>query len=253
MFRYPGKPVVTCKCCRHSLTVIFFLYLFGIQSAWRTALHELKIENLHFHDLLRHEAISRFFELGTLNVIEVAAISRPSLPEHVETIQYTFGLINLSVNSDARRKPNQQNRSLFCSLPGNGREQKRASRCDSEWFRPGNKRSHKRTGHISCQRVAATNTGTSRPARESASLTPGELPANIDERVMILSINKLKDSLMIEQLQSDFFILDIYLLPDSRFAYPETFILPEKLIHRKTKYSPAEKYAVWTLNSIYVQ
>lgn len=24
---------------------------------------------------------------------------------------------------------------------------------------------------------------------------------------------------MIEQLQSDFFILDIYLLPDSRFAY----------------------------------
>lgn len=25
MFRYPGKPVITCKCCRHSLTVIFFL------------------------------------------------------------------------------------------------------------------------------------------------------------------------------------------------------------------------------------
>ncbi|WP_396018798.1 site-specific integrase, partial [Escherichia coli] len=41
----------------------------GFKSAWRTALHELKIENLHFHDL-RHEAISRFFELGTLNVIE---------------------------------------------------------------------------------------------------------------------------------------------------------------------------------------
>ena len=35
---------------------------------------DLKIENLHFHDL-RHEAISRFFELGTLNVMEVAAIS----------------------------------------------------------------------------------------------------------------------------------------------------------------------------------
>ncbi len=46
----------------------------GFKSARRTALLDLKIENLHFHDL-RHEAISRFFELGTLNVIEVAAIS----------------------------------------------------------------------------------------------------------------------------------------------------------------------------------
>ncbi|WP_312772332.1 tyrosine-type recombinase/integrase, partial [Escherichia coli] len=46
----------------------------GFKSAWRNALKELSIENLHFHDL-RHEAISRFFELGTLNVMEVAAIS----------------------------------------------------------------------------------------------------------------------------------------------------------------------------------
>ncbi len=35
---------------------------------------KLGIENLHFHDL-RHEAISRFFELGTLDMMEVAAIS----------------------------------------------------------------------------------------------------------------------------------------------------------------------------------
>lgn len=46
----------------------------GFKSAWRLSLQRLKIEDLHFHDL-RHEAISRFFELGTLNVMEVAAIS----------------------------------------------------------------------------------------------------------------------------------------------------------------------------------
>ncbi|AVQ89146.1 site-specific integrase (plasmid) [Plesiomonas shigelloides] len=46
----------------------------GLKSAWRTATIALKIDDLHFHDL-RHEAISRFVELGTLNLIEVAAIS----------------------------------------------------------------------------------------------------------------------------------------------------------------------------------
>ena len=35
---------------------------------------KLGIEDLHFHDL-RHEAISRLFELGTLDAMEVAAIS----------------------------------------------------------------------------------------------------------------------------------------------------------------------------------
>lgn len=40
--------------------------------------------------------------------------------------------------------------------------------CQSGIWLGGNKeRSHKRTGHISCQRVAATNTGTSRPARRT--------------------------------------------------------------------------------------
>lgn len=46
----------------------------GIKSTWRFMMHKLKIEDLHFHDL-RHEACSRFFELGTLDVMEVAAIS----------------------------------------------------------------------------------------------------------------------------------------------------------------------------------
>lgn len=46
----------------------------GFKSAWRGAVQALHIEDLHFHDL-RHEAISRLFELGTLNIMEVASIS----------------------------------------------------------------------------------------------------------------------------------------------------------------------------------
>lgn len=46
----------------------------GFKSAWRSAILALNIQDLHFHDL-RHEAISRFVELGTLNLLEVAAIS----------------------------------------------------------------------------------------------------------------------------------------------------------------------------------
>lgn len=37
-------------------------------------LQRLGIEDLHFHDL-RHEACSRLFELGTLDIMEIAAIS----------------------------------------------------------------------------------------------------------------------------------------------------------------------------------
>lgn len=46
----------------------------GFKSAWREVIQALGIVDLHFHDL-RHEAISRLFELGTLNVMEIAAIS----------------------------------------------------------------------------------------------------------------------------------------------------------------------------------
>lgn len=46
----------------------------GLKSTWRYMLQRLGIEDLHFHDL-RHEAISRLFELGTLDMMEVAAIS----------------------------------------------------------------------------------------------------------------------------------------------------------------------------------
>ncbi|HCA3439753.1 TPA: site-specific integrase [Salmonella enterica subsp. salamae serovar 35:g,m,s,t:-] len=46
----------------------------GFKSAWRAAKTALGIEDLHFHDL-RHEAISRLYELGTLTDLEIAAIS----------------------------------------------------------------------------------------------------------------------------------------------------------------------------------
>lgn len=46
----------------------------GLKSTWRFMLKKLGIEDLHFHDL-RHEAISRLFELGSLDMMEVAAIS----------------------------------------------------------------------------------------------------------------------------------------------------------------------------------
>lgn len=46
----------------------------GLKSMWRHMLKKLGIEDLHFHDL-RHEAVSRLFELGTMNSMEIAAIS----------------------------------------------------------------------------------------------------------------------------------------------------------------------------------
>lgn len=46
----------------------------GLKSTWRFMLKKLGIQDLHFHDL-RHEAISRLFELGSLDMMEVAAIS----------------------------------------------------------------------------------------------------------------------------------------------------------------------------------
>ncbi len=46
----------------------------GLKSSWRFMLQRLGITDLHFHDL-RHEAVSRLFESGLLDMMEVAAIS----------------------------------------------------------------------------------------------------------------------------------------------------------------------------------
>ena len=45
----------------------------SIQHTWRRTIHRAELIDFHFHDL-RHEATSRFFELG-LNVMEVASIT----------------------------------------------------------------------------------------------------------------------------------------------------------------------------------
>ena len=45
----------------------------ALKSLWRRGMRRADLHDLHFHDL-RHEATSRFFELG-LNVVEVAAIT----------------------------------------------------------------------------------------------------------------------------------------------------------------------------------
>lgn len=53
---------------------VFGYTKFGIKSTWRFMMIKLGIEDLHFHDL-RHEAISRLFEKGSLEMMEIAAIS----------------------------------------------------------------------------------------------------------------------------------------------------------------------------------
>lgn len=47
---------------------VFKLTSNGLKSSWRFMLIKLGIVNLHFHDL-RHEAVSRLFELGTLDML----------------------------------------------------------------------------------------------------------------------------------------------------------------------------------------
>ena len=54
----------------------------SVTQAFRRACKRLDIDDLRFHDL-RHEAISRFFELG-LNIPEVAVISG-----HRDPFRYT--------------------------------------------------------------------------------------------------------------------------------------------------------------------
>ena len=52
---------------------VFPIHVEALKSLWRRGMRRADLHDLHFHDL-RHEATSRFFELG-LNVVEVAAIT----------------------------------------------------------------------------------------------------------------------------------------------------------------------------------
>ena len=53
--------------------VVFPISITALRGLWDRSIRKADLQDLHFHDL-RHEATSRFFELG-LNVVEVAAIT----------------------------------------------------------------------------------------------------------------------------------------------------------------------------------
>ena len=87
----------------------------GFKSAWRSILAGLEIEDLHFHDL-RHEAVSRLFELGTLNVMEVAAISGHKSLNMLK--RYThLRATQLVSKLDVRRRQAQKFAALFVPYP----------------------------------------------------------------------------------------------------------------------------------------
>lgn len=87
----------------------------GFKSAWRSILAGLEIEDLHFHDL-RHEAVSRLFELGTLNVMEVAAISGHKSLNMLK--RYThLRATQLVSKLDVRRRQAQKFAALFIPYP----------------------------------------------------------------------------------------------------------------------------------------
>ncbi|MEI7144726.1 site-specific integrase [Pectobacterium brasiliense] len=99
----------------HEDGYIFSYTSSGFKSAWRVALKVLAIDDLHFHDL-RHEAISRFFELGTLNVMEVAAISGHKSMNMLK--RYTHLRAAHLVNKlDARKKQAKKLASIFIPYP----------------------------------------------------------------------------------------------------------------------------------------
>lgn len=54
--------------------VVFDCNVNRFNSAWRRIIQHTRIKDLRFHDL-RHEVISRLFELGTLDMMEIASIS----------------------------------------------------------------------------------------------------------------------------------------------------------------------------------
>ncbi|WP_225086794.1 site-specific integrase [Pectobacterium colocasium] len=99
----------------HENGYIFSYTSSGFKSAWRVALKALAIDDLHFHDL-RHEAISRFFELGTLNVMEVATISGHKSMNMLK--RYThLRATHLVSKLDAHKKQAKKLASIFVPYP----------------------------------------------------------------------------------------------------------------------------------------
>lgn len=162
----------------------------GFKSAWRTAIKELKIVNLHFHDL-RHEAISRFFELGTLNVMEVAAISGHRSMNMLK--RYThLRAWQLVSKLDARRRQTQKIAPYFVPYPARIEEQQGQEDgicvhlCDFEGLTasgPTRETALSRASELLLRTLAiAAQKGERVPA-------PGELPAETRDRIMICPLN----------------------------------------------------------------
>ncbi|EBU1141618.1 tyrosine-type recombinase/integrase, partial [Salmonella enterica] len=88
----------------------------GFKSAWRAALQHLKIENLHFHDL-RHEAISRLFELGTLKCHGSGGNIGAQVPEHAEALHAPAG-VSAGQQTGRPSPAVAEDCDVFCALPG---------------------------------------------------------------------------------------------------------------------------------------
>ncbi|ELE9707366.1 site-specific integrase [Enterobacter cloacae] len=162
----------------------------GFKSAWRNALKELSIENLHFHDL-RHEAISRFFELGTLNVMEVAAISGHRSMNMLK--RYThLRAYQLVSKLDARRRQTKKIAPYFVPYPAQVEQDSEESGdikvmlCDFENLTvsaPTRELALARASELLLRTLAlAAQRGERVPA-------PGELPVRTNNHIMICPLN----------------------------------------------------------------
>lgn len=159
----------------------------GFKNAWRKGIKKLNIEDLHFHDL-RHEAISRLFELGTLNVLEVAAISGHRSLNMLK--RYTHLRAYLLVRKlDARRKQTQKIANYFLPYPAEideAADHVKIHICDFENLTivASNRESALAQASEQLLRVLAlaAHKGERVPA-------PGSLPSDLHNRVMICPLN----------------------------------------------------------------
>lgn len=162
----------------------------GFKGAWRHAVQALRIEDLHFHDL-RHEAISRFFELGSLNVMEVAAISGHRSMNMLK--RYTHLRAYQLVNKlDARRRQTQKIAPYFVPYPALVENHcqdagiVKVSLCDFENLAvcaPTRAKALRLASELLLRTLAvAAQKGERVPA-------PGELPVKTTDRIMICPLN----------------------------------------------------------------
>ncbi|EAQ4379916.1 site-specific integrase [Salmonella enterica] len=161
----------------------------GFKSAWRVALQRLNITDLHFHDL-RHEAISRLFELGTLNVMEVAAISGHRSLNMLR--RYThLRAYQLVSKLDARRRQTQKIAPYFVPYPAciESVNEKAGEDCGYRVHLPDfeglSASGASRAGALEAAGVLLLRTLANAAQRGERVPRPGDLPVGRLERVMI--------------------------------------------------------------------